>query len=153
MKLRQRIRHPLAGLPADLSRAESREALAQAGFTLLELMIVLTIVATLISIAIPNYQHSLRVSKEAVLRANLDTLRRTIQNYSLDKQAAPNSLDDLVGAGYLREIPKDITGTTISWELVFCEEFLSPEQSDSGLCDVKSGSAAISTEGTPYNTW
>ncbi|MGH9812483.1 MAG: type II secretion system protein, partial [Candidatus Acidiferrales bacterium] len=108
-----------------------RKRALQAGFTLLELMIVLTIVATLISIAIPNYQHSLRVSKEAVLRANLDTLRRTIQNYSLDKQAAPNSLDDLVGAGYLREVPKDITGTTTSWELVFCEEFLSPEQSDS----------------------
>ena len=102
---------------------------------------------------IPNYRHSLLVSKEAVLRANLDTLRRTIQNYSLDKQAAPDSLAALVAAGYLRELPKDITGTTTSWELVFCEEFLSPEQSDSGLCDVKSGSAAVSTEGTPYNTW
>jgi len=125
----------------------------QAGFTLLELMIVLTIVATLISIAIPNYRQSLRLSKESVFRANLQTLRHTIQNYTLDKQAAPNSLEDLVGAGYLREVPKDITGTTSSWQLVYCEEFLSPEQSDSGLCDVTSGSSAISTEGTPYNTW
>jgi general secretion pathway protein G len=134
------------GLPAAPRRAE-------AGFTLIELMIVLTIIATLISIAIPNYRHSLRVSKESVLRSNLQTLRQTIQNYTLDKQAAPNSLEDLVGAGYLREVPKDITSTTTSWQLVYCEEFLSPEQADSGLCDVKSGSAAISTEGTPYNTW
>lgn len=123
------------------------------GFTLIELMIVLTIIATLISIAIPNYRHSLRVSKEAVLRANLETLRRTIQNYTLDKQAAPNSLEDLVGAGYLREVPKDITGTSTSWQLEYCEEFLSPEQSDSGLCDVKSGSFQIATNGTPYNKW
>jgi len=130
-----------------------RSQCLQAGFTLIELMIVLTIIATLISIAIPNYQRSLRLSKETVLRANLQTLRNMIQQYTLDKQAAPNSLDDLVGAGYLREIPKDIGGTSTSWELVFCEEFLSPEQSDSGLCDVKSGSSQISTDGTAYNTW
>jgi general secretion pathway protein G len=140
---RKRLRQ--AGPPA--------EALAEAGFTLIELMIVLTIIATLISIAIPNYQHSLRRSKETVLRANLQTLRNMIQQYTLDKQAAPNSLEDLVGAGYLREVPKDITGTTTSWQLIFCEEFLSPEQSDSGLCDVKSGSSLVSTDGTPYNTW
>jgi len=105
------------------------------------------------TLIIPNYRHSLRVSKEAVLRANLETLRRTIQNYTLDKQAAPNSLEDLVGAGYLREVPKDITGTSTSWQLEYCEEFLSPEQSDSGLCDVKSGSTQLSTDGAPYNTW
>jgi len=98
-------------------------------------------------------RHSPRRVKEDVLRANLQFLRYTIQQYTLDKQAAPNSLEDLVGAGYLREVPKDITGTTSSWQLVYCEEFLSPEQSDSGLCDVTSGSSAISTEGTPYNTW
>jgi general secretion pathway protein G len=125
----------------------------EAGFTLIELMIVLTIVATLISIAIPNYQQSLRRSKETVLRANLQTLRNMIQQYTLDKQAAPSSLDDLVGAGYLREIPKDITGTVTSWELVFCDELMSPEQADSGLCDVKSGSSQLSTDGTAYNTW
>jgi len=102
---------------------------------------------------IPNYRHSLLVSKEAVLRANLDSLRRTIQSYSLDKQAAPDSLATLVAAGYLREVPADITGSASTWQLEYCEEFLSHERSDSGLCDVKSGSAAISTEGTPYNTW
>ncbi len=123
------------------------------GFTLIELMIVLTIIATLISIAIPNYQHSIRRSKETVLRANLQTLRNMIQQYTLDKLAAPSSLEDLVSAGYLREVPDDITGTSTSWELVFCEELLSPEQSDSGLCDVKSGSSQISTDGTAYNTW
>lgn len=134
--------------------AKRRWALApEGGFTLIELMIVLTIIATLISIAIPNYQQSLRRSKETAFRANLQTLRNMIQQYTLDKQAAPNSLEDLVGAGYLREIPKDIGGTSSSWELVFCEEFLSPEQSDSGLCDVRSGSSQISTDGTPYNTW
>jgi general secretion pathway protein G len=130
-----------------------RDNRAQHGFTLIELMIVLTIIATLISIAIPNYQQSLRRSKETVLRANLQTLRQMIQQYTLDKQAAPNSLEDLVGAGYLRELPQDITGTTTSWQLIYCEEFLSPEQADSGLCDVKSGSSLVSTDGTPYNTW
>ena len=125
----------------------------QKGFTLIELMIVLTIIATLISIAIPNYYTSLRHSKEAAFKANLQTLRNMIQQYTLDKQAAPSSLEDLVGAGYLREVPKDITGTSTSWQLIFCEEFLSPEQSDTGLCDVKSGSSQLATDGTPYNTW
>ncbi|HXE74304.1 MAG TPA: type II secretion system protein [Candidatus Xenobia bacterium] len=123
------------------------------GFTLIELMIVLTIIATLISIAIPNYRYSLRRAKETVLRQNLFTLRQAIDQYTLDKQSAPQSLEDLSGAGYLREVPKDITGETSTWQLDFCEESFSPEQTSTGLCDVHSGSSEISTEGTPYNTW
>ena len=134
-----------AGLPA--------VALAQAGFTLIELMIVLTIVATLISIAIPNYRYSLRRAKEVTLRENLYVLRHLIDQYTLDKQTAPQSLEDVVGAGYLREVPRDITGDTSTWQLDFCEESFSPEQTSTGLCDVHSGSSEISTEGTPYNSW
>jgi len=134
------------GLPAVARRAT-------AGFTLIELMIVLTIIATLISIAIPNYRFSLRRAKEVTLRENLDVMRHVIDQYTLDKQAAPQSLEDVVGAGYLREVPRDITGETSTWQLDMCEESFSPEQTSTGLCDVHSGSSEISTEGTPYNSW
>src|SRR5574341_542275 len=113
----------------------------QAGFTLIELMIVLTIVATLISIAIPNSRYSLRRAKEVTLRENLYVMRHVIDQYTLDKQAAPQSLEDVVGAGYLREVPKDITGETSTWQLDMCEESFSPEQTSTGLCDVHSGSS------------
>ena len=123
------------------------------GFTLIELMIVLTIIATLISVAIPNYRQSLRRAKEVNLRHNLQVLRQVIDQYTLDKQAAPQSLDDVVGAGYLREVPKDITGDASTWQLDMCEESFSPEQTSTGLCDVHSGSSEVSTEGSPYNSW
>ena len=135
-----------AGLPAVARRAE-------AGFTLIELMIVLTIIATLISIAIPNYRFSLRRAKEVTLKQNLFTLRHVIDQYTLDKQTAPQSLEDVVGAGYLRAVPKDITGDTSTWQLNICEESFTPEQTSTGLCDVHSGSSEVSTEGTPYNSW
>ena len=126
---------------------------AQEGFTLIELMIVLTIVATLISIAIPNYRYSLHRAKEVTLRQNLSVMRHVIDQYTLDKLAAPQSLEDVVGAGYLREVPKDITGDTTTWQLDICEESFSPEQTSTGLCDVHSGSSEVSTEGSPYNSW
>lgn len=125
----------------------------QRGFTLLEMIIVISIILILVSIAIPNYVQSMRRAREAVLRDDLFTLRSTIDNYTYDKNAAPQSLDDLVSGGYLRAVPKDpMTGET-NWVVVQCETYLSIDQSQTGVCDVNSASEAISSEGTPYSSW
>lgn len=124
------------------------------GFTLLELMIVLTIIGILVGIAIPMYQSMILRSKEAVLKANLHALRETIDQYTADKKKAPLSLEDLVDAGYFREIPEDpITQSADTWEVVTDTTLAAPDQSESGITDVKSGSTAQSSEGTAYNTW
>ena len=124
------------------------------GFTILELMIVLTIIAILATIAIPMYQAVVLRSKETVLKNNLHELRTTIDQYTADKKKAPQSLQDLVDAGYYRQIPVDpITNSKDTWEAVTDTSVSSPDQTQSGVVDVKSGSAAISSEGTPYNSW
>ena len=124
------------------------------GFTLLELMIVITIIAILASIAIPMYQAVVLRSKETVLKNNLHELRTTIDQYTADKKKAPQSLQDLVDGGYYREIPIDpITDSRETWEIVMDTSVSSVDQTQSGMTDVKSGSTAISSEGTPYNTW
>lgn len=109
------------------------------GFTIIELLIVMSIMAILISIAVPIYRVHMQHAREAVLKQNLFTLRSLITQYGLDKQKAPQSLDDLVQAGYLKEIPVDpITGQR-DWEPVQCEEdtITSPDQQDQGgICDV-----------------
>jgi general secretion pathway protein G len=123
------------------------------GFTLLELMVVITIIIILISVAVPQYQRSVRRSREAVLRQNLMALRMTIDQYTLDKLRAPQSLDDLVAAGYFRKIPNDITDKNNTWRVDYEDVLLSPDQSEAGIVDVHSGSDATSTEGTPYSSW
>lgn len=123
------------------------------GFTLIELMIVITIILILVSIAAPIYRRSIVRARESVLRENLFVLRSTIEQYTLDKQRAPQGLEDLVSAGYLREIPKDITGRRDTWRIDYEDTLLSPEQTGIGIGDVHSGSDAISMEGTPYSSW
>jgi general secretion pathway protein G len=124
------------------------------GFTLLELMIVLTIIGILVGISIPMYRSVILRTKEAVLKDNLRTLRNLIDQYTADKKKAPQALQDLVDAGYLREIPEDpITESRDTWEVVFDTSVSSPDQTESGIVDLHSGSSAISSEGTPYNTW
>ena len=124
------------------------------GFTLLELMIVLTIIGILVGIAIPMYQSIILRSKEAVLKANLHTLREAIDQYTADKKKAPQSLEDLVDAGYFREVPEDpITESADTWEVVTDTTLAAPDQTESGITDIKSGSTAQSSEGTAYNTW
>ena len=123
------------------------------GFTLIEMLIVVSIIGILLSLAIPSYRQSLLRAKEAALKENLHTLNSLVQQFTLDKLRAPQSLDELIGEGYLRTLPKDITGSRETWEVEFCDVAASPEQSSTGICQVRSGSGAISSEGTPYNTW
>ena len=124
-----------------------------AGFTLIEILIVITIISILLSIAIPQYQQSLRRARESVLRENLYILRTTIEQFTIDKERAPGSLDELVSEGYLRAIPPDITGRADTWQVEFSDTFISPEQTSTGVSEVRSGSNELSTEGTPYSAW
>ncbi len=123
------------------------------GFTLVELMIVISIILILISIAVPIYNQSILRSREAVLKDNLQTMRSLIQQFTLDKQRAPQSLQDLVSSGYLREMPPDITGSRETWVEVQEDSLLSVDQQQPGIVDLHSGSEFVSSEGTPYSSW
>lgn len=127
---------------------------ARAGFTLIEIMIVMSIVTILVSIAVPLYQKSILRAKESVLRNNLFTLRTVIDEYTYDKQKAPQSLEDLVRDGYLRQIPVDpVTASNSSWKIIMEEAMASVNQTEPGIFDIRSGSDKTSLEGTPYSEW
>jgi general secretion pathway protein G len=124
------------------------------GFTLVELMIVMAIIAILMSVAIPIYSRSIVRAKESVLKNNLFTMRTVIDEYTYDKQKAPQTLNDLVSDGYMRQIPVDpITGTADSWRVVMEDGTNTVNQSQPGIFDVRSSSDKISLEGTPYSEW
>ena len=123
------------------------------GFTLIEMMIVISIMLILIAIAVPAYQNSVVRAREAVLRQNLFTLRSLIQQYTLDKQKAPQSLDDLVSAGYMKQIPKDPTTNAADWTVDQDDSISSPDQQDPGINDVHSASTATASDGTAYSSW
>jgi general secretion pathway protein G len=124
-----------------------------AGFTLLEMMIVMIVMAILISIAVPIYKTSLIKSREAVLRQDLFTLRSLISQYTLDKQKAPQSLDDLIQGGYLKVLPKDPMTNEPNWEVVQEDVLLTVDQQDPGINDVHSASSMTATDGTAYSSW
>lgn len=126
----------------------------QRGFTLLELLIVISIIMILVGMGAGNYQKSVVRSKEAVLAQDLYVLRQAIDQYTLDKQEAPQSLDDLVSAGYLRSVPVDpMTGGT-TWNLEFGDTVMSAEQTTTGVSDVHSSSTMVSPfNGKPYSEW
>jgi general secretion pathway protein G len=122
------------------------------GFTLLEMMIVIIIMGILLSIALPIYNQSLVRAREAVLRNDLFELRKLIQQYTLDKQKAPQSLDDLVPV-YIKAVPKDPMTNEANWEVEQEDVLLSVDQQDPGITGVHSSSSAISSEGTAYSSW
>lgn len=117
-------------------------------------MIVLTIIAILASVAVPMYQATILRAKEAVLKENLHSLRTVIDQYTADKRTAPQSLEDLIAAGYLRDVPEDpITDSQTTWQVEFGSTAMVPDQLDTGVVDVRSGAPSLSTEGTLYSEW
>lgn len=124
------------------------------GFTLIEIMIVMTIISIIVSIAVPLYQKSLLRAKESVLKQNLFTLRTMIDEYTYDKQKAPQTLQELVTEGYLRQVPLDpMTGSNNTWRTIMEESGSGTSQTEPGIFDVRSGSDKTSLEGTPYSDW
>jgi len=124
------------------------------GFTLIEMLIVISLVMILVAIAVPNYQRSIMRAKESVLKQDLFQLRSLISQYTLDKQKAPQALDDLITAGYLKQIPIDpMTNARDTWTVDQEDTLLSVDQQEPGISDVHSGSNAISSDGTAYSTW
>jgi general secretion pathway protein G len=139
---------------SDLKATGSR-SVAECAFTLLELMVVLTLILILAAMAAPSYRIAIIRARETVLKDDLFTMRKLIDQYTLDKNQPPSSLDDLVQAGYLRGgLPVDpFTGSNQTWQVDIEEVPLSPEQTVPGVVDVHSGSEAQSLEGTPYSSW
>ena len=124
------------------------------GFTLIELMIVISIIFILISVAAPMYTQQIIRAREAVLREDLFTLRQGIDQFTLDKQRAPQSLDEMVQAGYLKTLPKDpMTNSTDTWQTVQEDVLMSVDQTQPGITDVHSGSNATALDGTAYSSW
>jgi general secretion pathway protein G len=131
-----------------------RNRRSQSGFTLIELLIVMTIIAILALIAIPNFTAAVRHAREAVLREDLQTMRMAIDSYTMDKQKAPQSLDDLVQEGYLKAIPEDpMTHSKETWVTDTSDAMYSLDQTDPGISDVHSGSEESSSDGQPYSAW
>ena len=126
----------------------------ESGFTLVELMIVMTIIGILAAIAIPSYIRSIQKAKEAVLREDLHTMRTAIDSYTVDKEKAPDTLDDLVQAGYLKSIPIDpMTSSSDTWITGQSDTMTDINETQGGMDDVHSGSEGTASDGTTYNTW
>lgn len=135
-------------------RGLRRSSRRESGFTLLELLIVMVIIATLAAVAIPMYMQNVRAAKEAVLREDLRIMRIAINSYTVDKQKAPQSLDELVTGGYLKAVPKDpITGRTDTWTTTASDTLETIDQTQGGIDDVHSGAQQVATDGSNYSTW
>ena len=127
---------------------------SESGFTLVELMIVMTIILILMAMAIPRFTGSLQRAREAVLKEDLHVMRDAIDSYTMDKQKAPQSLDDLVQNGYLREIPQDpMTRSKDTWVTDTSDAMYSIDETEPGISDVHSGSEETSLDGQPYSSW
>jgi general secretion pathway protein G len=123
------------------------------GFTLVEIMVVISIIVILLSMALPIYSRSLKRAREDALKRNLETLNEMIDQYTLDKQKAPQSLNDLVSAGYLKQIPVDITDRSDTWVVDEDDSIRSIYQKEGGIAAVHSGSNQTAIDGTAYSTW
>ena len=126
----------------------------EAGFTLMELMIVMMIIGVLTTLAIPSFVGAIRNAREAVLKEDLRVRRSAIDSYTMDKQKAPQSLEDLVQEGYLKVIPEDpMTKARDTWNTDTSDALHSLDQTDPGIDDVHSGSQETGSDGQPYSTW
>jgi len=125
------------------------------GFTLIELMIVMSLILILVSVALPAYHQSIIRARESVLKQNLFSLRSVISQYTLDKQKAPQALEDLVSGGYFKQIPNDpMTARNDTWTVEEeSDTIMTVDQKEPGIFDVHSGSQAVGSDGTAYNTW
>ncbi len=137
-----------------LQSGKLRRHSSSKGFTLVELMVVMLIIAILAAIAIPSYLGSIKATREAVLKEDLHVIRGAIDSYTLDKGKAPQALDDLVQAGYLREIPADpTTHSKDTWVPNTDTAYTDLNESDPGITDVHSGSTETGSDGQPYSSW
>jgi general secretion pathway protein G len=128
---------------------------SEAGFTLLELMVVMIIIGVLAAIAIPAYLTQIKRAKEAVLREDLHVMRQAIDQYTVDKQKAPQSLDDLVQSGYMKSLPTDpLTNRSDTWVTEQSDSYSSVDQTESGgMNNVRSGAGGLATDGSIYSSW
>ena len=126
----------------------------EAGFTMFELLVVMSIIAVLTLIAVPSFKAAIKSAREAVLKEDLQVMRGAIDAYTMDKQKAPQSLDDLVQEGYLKVIPEDpITRVRDTWVTDTSDSLHSLDQTDPGIDNVHSGSQETGSNGEPYSTW
>ncbi len=126
----------------------------QRGFTLIELIIVCAMISILLGVMVPIYKIHILHANEAVLKQDLRSMRDAIDQYTQDKEKAPQTLDDLVSAGYLHAIPKDpFTHAADTWQTVQEDVMTAISQTAPGITDVKSGSSLISSEGNAYSSW
>jgi general secretion pathway protein G len=151
MDLNNSASHEQIAVAPAFARRKRRNSTA--GWTLLELMIVISMIMILMAVAVPMYNQSIVQARESVLRQNLFTLRNLIDQYTLDKQKAPQSLEDLRTAGYLRKIPDDPMTKGPDWEVKECDTLMAVDQQDPGICEVNSASNGIASDGTTYSTW
>jgi general secretion pathway protein G len=126
----------------------------EAGFTLMELIIVMMIIGILTTLAIPSFKSAIKSAQEAVLKEDLRVMRSAIDSYTMDKQKAPQSLDDLVQEGYLKSIPEDpMTKSRETWQTSVSDSLHTLDQTDPGIDDVHSGAQDTGSDGQPYSTW
>jgi general secretion pathway protein G len=135
-----------------MSFAQRKLRYREGGFTLIEMIIVIALIAILIGIAVPIYKTHLLRAREAVLKEDLFTLRQSIDQFTQDKDRAPQALEDLVSAGYLRAVPNDPFTASANWQTVQEDVVQSPEQQP-GITDVHSSSNQLSSDGTAYSAW
>jgi general secretion pathway protein G len=123
------------------------------GFTLIEMVVVISLILILVSIAVPIYNRSIVRAKEAVLRQDLFTLRQVISQYTLDKQKAPQSLDDVISAGYLKVVPTDPMTGSANWTTEEEDSLMAVDQQEPGIVDVHSSSNQTASDATAYSSW